>query len=54
MPRYVLCPGVVISRTDGGHHYLPAGRLAWLYGVSMSQCVMPVAQGVSGEPSANR
>lgn len=37
--RYLLCPGIVRSRTDGDRHHIDARRLAFLYGVPMSECV---------------
>lgn len=38
--RYLLCPGLVTSRTDGDRHYIRAGQLAALYGVSMADCLV--------------
>ena len=37
--RYVLCPGYVISRSDGQRHYVSADALRRLYGVQPSECV---------------
>ena len=43
--RYLLCPGIVTSRTDGDRHHVGAGELANLYGVPMSACVvLPAAE----------
>ena len=36
--RYLLCPGSVISREDGGLHHISAAELASLYGVPYSEC----------------
>ena len=36
--RYLLCPGHVMSKTDGQYHYVDACALARLYGVRMGQC----------------
>lgn len=38
--RYLLCPGMVTSRTDGDQHYVDAHVLALLYGVRMDECVV--------------
>ncbi len=38
--RYLLCPGLVRSRTDGDRHYVSARQLAHLYGVSMDECLV--------------
>ena len=38
--KYVLCPGHVRSRNDGDVHFISAGVLARLYGVSIRQCVV--------------
>jgi hypothetical protein len=38
-PRYVLCPGYVISRTDGQRHFVGAEQLRRLYGVPARECV---------------
>lgn len=38
--RYLLCPGQVRSRRDGDFHFIGASRLAHLYGVRMSECVV--------------
>jgi hypothetical protein len=40
MIKYILYPGVVISRTDGQKYYISASRLAELYRVSMDECVV--------------
>ena len=36
--RYLLCPGIVMSRNDGKYHYVSASDLAHLYGIQISQC----------------
>lgn len=36
--HYVLCPGWVMSNSDGDLHYVGTLRLAQLYGVSLNQC----------------
>lgn len=33
-PRYVICPGEVISRSDGQIHFIGRGQLASLYGLA--------------------
>lgn len=38
--RYLLCPGLVTSRTDGDRHYVDAPQLAMLYGVPMAECLV--------------
>lgn len=38
--RYLLCPGVVRSRTDGQMHHIGVAQLANLYGVSMAECLV--------------
>ena len=43
--RYLLCPGLVRSRTDGDRHHVGASELARLYGVPMADCL--VLQGLS-------
>jgi len=37
-PKYIICPGYVISKTDGQHHYIGAMRLIRLYGVDPRDC----------------
>lgn len=42
MTTYVLCPGYVISKTDGQRHFVDERQLAALYGVRLRECeVMP-------------
>ena len=36
----VLCPGSVISKNDGQRHYINARKLAMLYEVDYSTCVI--------------
>jgi hypothetical protein len=38
MKKYLLCPGMVTSRTDGDQHYIGVAKLAGLYGVSLFEC----------------
>ena len=38
--KYVLCPGPVMSKSDGQWHHIDARTLARLYGVPMSECVV--------------
>lgn len=40
MIRYVLHPGYVNSKKDGQEHFISAGKLADLYRVSLSDCVV--------------
>lgn len=53
--RYLLCPGSVISRTDGDRHHITAVQLARLYGVSMDDCIVLSSDwsGPSGERRRN-
>ena len=39
-PRYLVCPGHVISKTDGDRHYISAQQLIQLYGVRRQDCVI--------------
>lgn len=36
--RYVICPGWVKSREDGGRHFIGAHMLMLLYGVEKEEC----------------
>jgi hypothetical protein len=40
MKKYLLMPGYIRSAHDRDWHYIGAGRLAELYGVPMSECVV--------------
>ncbi len=40
MKKYALYPGYVTSSNDGQRHYITAGELARLYGVSYHECVV--------------
>lgn len=48
--RYLLCPGLVRSRTDGDAHHVGAPELARLYRVPMADCVVLPPQ----HPSCHR
>ena len=37
-PKYVICPGKVISKTDGQLHYIGPMQLMRLYGVDPREC----------------
>ena len=37
-PIYVLHPGEVTSKTDGGKHFIDFNRLVRLYGLSVKMC----------------
>lgn len=39
-PKYLLCPGYVVSRNDGQKHYIGAKLLAQLYRVRMQDCLV--------------
>jgi hypothetical protein len=39
-PRYVLCPGWIISKNDGDWHYISATKLAKCYGVNLRDCLI--------------
>ncbi len=36
--KYLICPGKIISETDGDEHYISAQRLIELYGVNPEEC----------------
>ena len=38
--RYLVCPGYVLSQSDGQEHYIEARKLMALYGVGPSQCLI--------------
>ncbi len=38
--KYALHPGVIISKSDGEEHYIPASRLAQLYEVDGHDCIV--------------
>ena len=40
IPRTILCPGFVISKTDGDRHYISARELARLYCVRLDDCLI--------------
>lgn len=40
MALYVICPGIVTSRTDGQEHYVDERSLISLYGVHPALCVV--------------
>ncbi|WP_156136055.1 hypothetical protein [Delftia sp. ZNC0008] len=48
--RYLLCPGVVPSRTDGDRHFIGASELAALYGVRMAACLILPEDGHRADP----
>lgn len=35
--KYAIHPNFVVSKTDGDFHYIPANRLAYLYGLRTEQ-----------------
>ncbi|WOH61939.1 hypothetical protein [Bradyrhizobium sp. BWC-3-1] len=37
-PKYVVHPGVVVSKTDGQYHYIGAMELMRLYGIRPDEC----------------
>lgn len=37
-PKYVICPGMVVSKADGREHYIGAMQLMRLYGVDPREC----------------
>lgn len=39
-PRYVLCPGLIRSKSDGQKHFISAHKLARLYGVPFAECLV--------------
>lgn len=40
MIKYILRPGYVRSQTDGQKHFITAHQLAFLYKVSMRECLI--------------
>lgn len=48
--RYVLCPGLVCSITDGDVHYISASALAKLYGVRLGECAVASAYNFRERP----
>lgn len=49
--RIVLCPGLVISKSDDDRHWISARELANCYGVPMQHCVV---WDVSNPPATGR
>jgi hypothetical protein len=43
--KYVLHPSHITSKNDKDQHYIDAGRLARLYGVKLSECVVYLGRG---------
>ena len=37
---FIVCPGPVVSQTDGDTHYISAHSLINLYGVKRTECVI--------------
>lgn len=48
--KYLVCPGWVISQTDGNWHYIGAKQLIELYGVKEKECIVPI----TGDPETIR
>jgi len=46
--KYRVLPGYIKSKNDGDRHYISAGRLMLLYGVSSAECVIGYNGGVDG------
>lgn len=40
MPRYILHPGQMESKSDGQIHFIGAAALAQLYGVNLMECLV--------------
>lgn len=40
MNKYVLHPGIVVSKSDGDKHFISAARLCALYRVKWEECVV--------------
>ncbi|MGD8786208.1 MAG: hypothetical protein PVJ60_02195 [Phycisphaerales bacterium] len=38
--KYIVCPGWIISKNDGDHHYITADMLIRLYGVDRRECII--------------
>lgn len=47
---YLLCPGPVVSKTDGQLHWITAAELAALYRVPMADCLVQTDK-TAGHPS---
>ena len=45
--KYLVCPGEVISKTDGDIHYISADRLIRLYNVDPRECLIKPKRGTS-------
>lgn len=39
-PKYLIVPGMVMSRVDGGRHFVTASQLMALYSVSPLDCLV--------------
>jgi hypothetical protein len=46
MKRYVIHPGMVISRNDGQRHWISAEQLMRLYNVRPRECIIGSALGM--------
>ena len=40
LPKYVLCPGKIPSKSDNDFHFISAGQLAQLYHVKVEDCIV--------------
>lgn len=40
LPKYVLCPGKIPSKSDNDFHFISAGQLAQLYHVKLEDCIV--------------
>lgn len=38
--RYIVHPGWITSRADGDRHFIRAGQLIRLYGISINECLV--------------
>lgn len=38
--KFALHPGEIVSNADGQRHFISAGKLAGLYGVDITECVV--------------
>lgn len=45
---YVLCPDYVTSQCDGQRHFIGADRLASLYGLRLSDCLVNSEEKLAG------
>jgi len=40
--KYLVCPGFMLSKTDGQNHWISANQLIELYSVNPQECVVDI------------